>query len=246
MIYYHVLWAAVVLFAALHFGLIAVLTPSSKRAWLFACLAGLAFSIGIALSRGTGDIRLLLFLMVFGVSYVVAWRYKVGKKYDRKDFRIGWFWYRAPFVLEFVAAAVLIGLYVNSYLAAERFFDRLEHDLAEFRNSPAKKTTLTLRAPNGSILLYFLPYTGVDEPDLPAAVNRELDWISGANEAECFALIDPMYGVFARQKMWAIGYLGGASRVLRWDAAAGAIRPSFAKDDNGVFIWEGYDDTRSP
>ena len=250
MIYYHGLWAAVLLFAALHFGLIAVLTPSSKRAWLFGCLAVLAFLIGFAIiAQAAKDIRGLLFLTVFGVSYVATGRYKIGKKYDRKDFRIGKVWYLAPFVLELIAAAVLIVLYINSYLAAERLFDRLEREIAAFGVSPDANAEIKLSAPNGGCLLYFFPYTTVDEPDIPAAVNRELARIGGANKTECFALIDPVYGAFVRKKAWNIGRPGGAARVFRWDAAAGTIRVGISKDHDGIFVRESGDpdgDIRAP
>ena len=107
MSYYNILWGALML-TALHFGLIAAFTQSLKCAWLFGCLAVLVYLIGLAIIAPVfEDIRGLLFAIGGGAELVVIARYKVGKKFDRKDFRIGRFWYWTPFVLEFVAAAVL-------------------------------------------------------------------------------------------------------------------------------------------
>ena len=132
----------------------------------------------------------------------------------------------------------MAALYINSHLRAERFFDRLENGIDQFAASPKRVEILAIPAPGGSRLVFFFPYTPVAEADFPAVVNSELETIASANEVSHFALVDPMGWIFVRSDRWHFGYVGGVSRVLRWDAANGVIRVGVARDRGSLYLWE--------
>lgn len=179
---------------------------------------------------------ILLFMAAhFGIIAVCA---VISKTFGVRRFRIGGWWCLAPFALEAAALAVMAALYVNSRLAAERFFDRLENGIDKFAASSGVAEQLVIPAPRGSCLVFFFPYTRVAEADFPADVNRRLEAIASVDDVSHFALVDPMGWIFVRNDRWHFGYVGGVSRVLRWDAANGVIRVGVAKDRDSMYLWE--------
>ena len=231
------LWAAILLFAAVHFGIIAVYTVKIGRAVIFGILAAFACALAIAMLNGFA-LRWYLFITVCFGANIVGWRNKVFKTFGVRRFRIGRWWQLAPFALEAAVVAVMAALYINSLLAAERFFDRLENGIDKFKTSQCGAEKLAVPAPGGSRLVFFFPYTPVAEADFPADVNCQLEAIASANEISHFALVDAMGWVFVRNDRWGFGYVGGVSRVLRWDAVNGVIRVGVAKDRGYMYLWE--------
>lgn len=255
------IWVYILCFMMVHFGIIAVYTVKIGRSIIFGILAVSAWVLMGELSNDfTTAFRWNLLVAVIAGINIAVFRYKVFKTYGVRRFRIGRWWRLAPFALEAAALAVMAALYVNSRLAAERFFDRLENGIDKFAASSGVAEQLVIPAPRGSSLVFLTPYVvlpddlnllelfnvplvkrqagGVVQANFPANVNRRLEAIASVDDVSCFALVDPMGWIFVRNDRWHFGYVGGVSRVLRWDAANGVIRVGVAKDRGSMYLWE--------
>lgn len=263
------IWVYILFFMMVHFGIIAVYTVKIERSIIFGILAVSALVLMMGMSNGfaTAFRWDLLMAVIAGIN-IAVFRYNVFKTYGVRRFRIGRWWYLAPFAVEAAALTVMAVLYVNSRLAAERFFDRLENGIDKFAASSGGAEQLVVPAPRGSCLVFLTPYVvpadnlellelfnvplvkpqsnGVVQANFPVVVNRRLGEIASANDVSHFALVDPMGWIFVRNDRWHFGYVGGASRVLRWDAVNGVIRVGVAKyRGSSMYLWE-HDPSPSP
>ncbi|MBQ6352860.1 MAG: hypothetical protein IJJ28_06315, partial [Lentisphaeria bacterium] len=146
------------MFAAVHFAIIAVYTVKVERAVICCVLAALAFAGAVAAiqPRLVAFKFIALLALIVGVDLAIV-RCKVLKHFGARRFLHGRWWRIVPVAVEFAAAAVLLALHLCSHLAAERFFDRLEREVGEFKNSDAAAVRLTIPAPKGSHLLLLSP-----------------------------------------------------------------------------------------
>ena len=259
------IWVYILLFMMVHFGIIAVYTVKIERCIIFGILAVSACVLMMGMSNDfAAAFRWNLLVAVIAGINIAVFRYKVFKTYGVCRFRIGRWGRLAPFALEAVALAVMAALYVNSRLAAERFFDRLENGIDKFAASSGGAEQLVIPAPRGSSLVFLTPYVvpadnlellelfnvslvkpqshGVVQADFPAVVNRRLGEIASVNDVSRFALVDSMGWIFVRNDRWSFSSFGGTRRVLRWHEVNSVIRVGVAKDRGSMYLWERITD----
>ncbi len=106
--------AGILLFMTAHFGIIAVYTIKIERSIIFGILAVSAFVLAIAMIHDFGGTsrEYLLLTVIAGIN-IAGFRYRVFKTFGVRHFRIGRWWYLAPFAVEAAALAVLAALYAN-------------------------------------------------------------------------------------------------------------------------------------
>lgn len=229
--------AAVLMFAAVHFGIVAVYSVRWRRAAIFGTLAVLAFTLGVCtLLDFAGSFGEFLLLVLIAAVNIAVVRYKVMKRFGVRRFRLGRWWRLTPFVVEFAAVAALLALHIHSHFAAECFFDRMEKEIDTFNCSTDTAARLSVPAPKGSRLLLVFPYTPVKEPDLPASVIRRLNDIGSVRDGfGTFVLMDAAGRLSVRENRQIIHH-SGDNPDLRWDEASGVIRIGIGKDVRGLYF----------